>query len=858
MTLSEKIIAIEGGHLNREGLPQLASDYLADWGFVRFQSLPRFWESTGSVAHTLESAHEGFYAGLHAAQLSWGFLVLGEANRVSIYFVLPGAGRSSTSWDGAIRGAFPGCELDETVSSQRIWSQLDNLPFAVAMTGNPFVDVPNDGSQNVPRGGVGRLERILGTLRGQPFAYLVVARPVKSIDTDRMLSAFASEERETRSAFLRKGSAEDGNNPRAQHYLELLRAASENHLMGRNIGMWEAGILLHTTSQSNLVKGSRVLHSAFAGSRNQPQPIRVNVCDRRARSRFEPTFTRLNSRELTVLTCLPREELPGYELRQWVTFGVSPASHTLSDVVDVGVILQGGQRTGNWFSIPVSDLARHALIAGLPGSGKTNTCKSILHQLWHEHSIPWLVIEPSMKSEYRALINTPIGSDVRVYTLGDETGVPFRLNPLEVISGIHVQTHIDALLALFNSAFGWVSPMPEVLNLAVHRLYTNFGWDLATGLNHHSENSPPPPTLRDLLAIIPGLVDELGYNDDISSTIRAGLLTRLSSLSLGGKGLMLNVEHSISFEFLLSKPTVLEMAAIGNEDEKAFLLGAVLVRLSQYRQCQGTTEGTLRHLLLIEEAHRLLTAVPSQVSSEFANPRGKAVETFCHLLAELRAFGEGIVVAEQIPAKLAPEVIKNTTVKIVHRLAAGDDRHMLGATMNLDPQQENFLATLAKGDALVYSEGREAAFHVRIPHFTRGQPSGAIPTREEVVTHMRSHADAALPASDGLPRTSTSATTDSIPPCAGCLPGTCTTRELVLRKLAQGGWIEGFEQGMANGWHGLWNFGMSTAQCLSSMNKPHCAYCFLMNIATLNRWDADTVNRMRRNLALLRDNTPNS
>ena len=126
------------------------------------------------------------------------------------------------------------------------------------------------------------------------------------------------------------------------------------------------------------------------------------------------------------------------------------------------------------------------------------------------------------------------------------------------------------------------------------------------------------------------------------------------------------------------------------------------------------------------------------------------------------------------------------------------------------------------------------------------------------MAHMRSHLDETLASSDALPRTSTTATVDSIPPCAGCLPGTCTTRELVLRKLAQGGWKEGFEQAMANGWRGLWDFGMSAAQSLSAMNKPHCAYCFLMNIATLNRWDADTVDRMRRNLALLRDNTANS
>ncbi len=41
------------------------------------------------------------------------------------------------------------------------------------------------------------------------------------------------------------------------------------------------------------------------------------------------------------------------------------------------------------------------------------------------------------------------------------------------------------------------------------------------------------------------------------------------------------------------------------------------------------------------------------------------------------------MIAEQIPAKLIPDVIKNTAVKIVHRLPAADDREAVGATMNL-------------------------------------------------------------------------------------------------------------------------------------------------------------------------------
>src|ERR1039458_1651085 len=113
-------------------------------------------------------------------------------------------------------------------------------------------------------------------------------------------------------------------------------------------------------------------------------------------------------------------------------------------------------------------------------------------------------------------------------------------------------------------------------------------------------------------------------------------------------------------DYLLSKPTVLELAAVGNDEEKAFILGSLLLRLAQFRQQTGLNSGRLLHVLLIEEAHRLLSAVPVSIGTDAANPRGKAVEAFCHLLAEVRAFGQGVIAAEQIPSKLAPDVLKNT------------------------------------------------------------------------------------------------------------------------------------------------------------------------------------------------------
>jgi uncharacterized protein len=181
---------------------------------------------------------------------------------------------------------------------------------------------------------------------------------------------------------------------------------------------------------------------------------------------------------------------------------------------------------------------------------------------------------------------------------------------------------------------------------------------------------------------------------------------------------------------------VLEIEDVGDDQDKAFLIGAVLIRLTEHlrlRQRMGRQAGQrqgqhhrepgpqpLRHLTVLEEAHRLLRDPgPGQ-----RGPAAKAVELFAALFAEVRAYGEGLVVAEQIPSKLITDVIKNTAVKIVHRLPAADDRQAVGATMNLTPAQEQYIVTLPPGEAAVFADGADYPWLVRMPDGTSREAAG--------------------------------------------------------------------------------------------------------------------------------------
>jgi Helicase HerA, central domain len=392
---------------------------------------------------------------------------------------------------------------------------------------------------------------------------------------------------------------------------------------------------------------------------------------------------------------------------------------------EVGKVIHWKHLTQTVYKVSSKDLTHHAFVTGVTGSGKTNTIFYLLKQT-AKSEVPFLVIEPA-KTEYRALLDdSTLGGDLQVFTLGDERTFPLRLNPFEVVSWptIPVGVHLDLLRSVFSASFGMWTPLPQVLEQCLYGVYKDRGWDITTNNNHRLDSksniTDAFPTLSDLAAKVDEVIKKLGYEDKITDDMRAALLTRINGLRAGGKGRMLDVQRSIPMEVLLRHPTVLELEDMGDDDEKAFVMGLLLIRLYEYRRAHGEFHG-LQHLLVIEEAHRLLTNVGPRRAQEEADPRGKAVETFANLLSEIRAYGQGVIVADQIPVKLAPEIIKNTNLKIAHRVVANDDRMVLAGAMAMDERQARALATLTLNEAdkyseaAVYSEGNDAPVLVGVP-----------------------------------------------------------------------------------------------------------------------------------------------
>lgn len=412
--------------------------------------------------------------------------------------------------------------------------------------------------------------------------------------------------------------------------------------------------------------------------------------------------------------------LPGMSPKTAGAVDRQAASAVPAAELRIGSFASGTRITSEAATIPLADLAKHCLIVGTPGSGKTSLSFSLLTQLWREQNVPFLVFEPA-KTEYRALATVPgLAEDLLVFTVGSERVSPFRLNPLEVLPGVPVAEHIAALTTCFQGAFSLPDPLPMLLDEAIREVYADKGWSEYDAGGDNPDLAPP--TLYDLSVKAGEVAARSRYQGEIAGNIRAALETRLGALLRGPKGRCFGARHSIPVDLLMARPVVLELESLTDEEKALFMMLLLVFLREQVRATRRSGSSKLAHVVLVEEAHNLLGAGdaahsrPSGQSSS-GDPKGVAVRYFTRMLAEMRALGEGIVIADQLPTALAPEAVKNTNVKVMHRLTAADDREVLGRTMVLDAAQLEQAATLPPGQSFVFQEGWPRARHVVEPDF---------------------------------------------------------------------------------------------------------------------------------------------
>jgi DNA helicase HerA-like ATPase len=603
------------------------------------------------------------------------------------------------------------------VSTMDVTELLGRFPCWVPCAGRPdALWAPSESGQEKPPVPRGSFDQHAAHLR-MPFAWVVVAEPLAPPLVQPELNQLVNE-------ILPLSRTEVGEAKR----IELERKKTRHRDLSRAQvgGAWLIRILVGSTGERAAITAAATLCAASeldglpyvlaptGRVRSLAQAIAADSVSTVATpDTHGARMPVVASTELLVALARPPErELPGIRLIEPHTFDVSPESAPANGI-RLGETLDEAGAAVDTLVLDHDQLNRHTFVCGATGGGKSHTVRHLLAEASRAR-LPWLVIEPA-KAEYATMASrlAALGDDVVVIRPGDPTLPPAGFNPLRPERGFPLQTHVDLLGALFLASFEAHEPFPQVLVTALTRCYEELGWDLALGTHRRAWRTPRYPTLGDLQRVSAAVVADIGYGPEVAANIGGFVKVRMGSLRTGTTGRFFEGGHPLDFELLRGRNVVLEIQDVGDDTAKAFLMGAVLMRLTEHLRVRSraSPQKGLTHLTVIEEAHRLLRKPADGAGGAAAH----AVEMFASLLAEVRAYGEGLVIAEQIPEKLIPDVIKNTAVKIVHRLPAKDDRESVGATMNLDAKQSRYVVALTRGKAAVFTDGMDRPLLVRVP-----------------------------------------------------------------------------------------------------------------------------------------------
>lgn len=533
------------------------------------------------------------------------------------------------------------------------------------------------------------------------------------------------------------GITHEISNKRAQHLAEYIDKQLINRLKkGLTKGLFNSALYFSANDKATYQRLENTLRSTYQGSESTLSPLQAHDLPKNTRNQFLrlPTSnlpqnlssesllfhslhadaknslgSLLTADELAIVASLPENELKGIRRRKTVSFIVDLPDVAPQEQLDIGAVIDRGRRYAkNPVQLSRKDLNKHIFVTGVTGAGKTTTCLNLLIR----SRLPFLVIEPA-KTEYRELAqHLP---DVDYYRPNGDEHQSLRINPFALVrKGQRIKSHAGFLKNVFSAVFPLEASMPMMVEASILAAYEEKGWDIdenefLPGGDPFDPINRAWPTMIDMIAQLDRLIPQYGLGKEFEEKYRGSLVSRLRSLTDGTLGRVLNAPQSIDFDALLDRHVVMELEELQGGEEKALLMALLLGAINEAMRARHQKTPAFRQLTLIEEAHRLLSRPePGDKTAALA------VESFANMLAEIRKYGTGLIIADQIPAKLIPDIIKNTHCKIVHRLFAEDDRRAMGEAMMMSEEQRTFLPNLRTGEAVVFCGGWHGPAHAAI------------------------------------------------------------------------------------------------------------------------------------------------
>lgn len=490
----------------------------------------------------------------------------------------------------------------------------------------------------------------------------------------------------------------------AHTYLALTQG-EESFFAEPSVNLWRADLPRDLDNKNEKAQAKSILNSL---ERLQHPEFALNsdIIDQDKSYLIYPTAVdatvSLSGKELARSLNFPNKSISGLPVVETAAFGRGVSSYNVLDKdFSLGQVYHMHKQENNLkVELSKKSMTSHVFITGSTGTGKTNTTTGILKKIVLDNpsgNIHFMVIEPA-KGEYKDVLGGYDG--VKVYGTNPNFSLLLRINPFSFPKNITVTEHIDRLVEIFNVCWPMYAAMPAILKDAVIRAYEEAGWDVDLSVNILDKDLYPG--FVDVMNQVREILKSSEYSSDAKGDYTGALLSRLKSLTNGINGHIFTTD-ALSDKELFDKNVIVDMSRVGSSETKALIMGILVLKLQEYRlSAKSPDVSKLEHITVLEEAHNLLRRTSIEQSSESANLLGKSVEMLTNSIAELRAFGEGFIIADQAPGLLDIAVIRNTNTKIVHRLPERSDRELVGRAMGMSDSQIKELAKLECGVAAVY------------------------------------------------------------------------------------------------------------------------------------------------------------
>lgn len=225
------------------------------------------------------------------------------------------------------------------------------------------------------------------------------------------------------------------------------------------------------------------------------------------------------------------------------------------------------------------------------------------------------------------------------------------MNPFLPPKGITIEKFIPSLYNAFRAAFSMPSPLDTLFLKAIQKAYIQYGW------RDYSKLGDPEVTvfgLQEFIKVFKKIISETNYGKEVRGNLESGGILRLSNLIEQNRNIF-DTLHAIPVDDLLKKPTIIELNAIDNPEQKSLIMALLLINVCAHIKNNQRGDGKVKNAIMIDEAHVLLKQ-RNHLSENSPDTQDSAVQSVENMIAEVRSYGTAVIITDQRPSAVGKQL----------------------------------------------------------------------------------------------------------------------------------------------------------------------------------------------------------